>query len=374
MKYGFFLLAFAFVTISGPVAAQPAGGAGAKPLPVIVASAYVDEFVDEVEAIGTLRANETVTLASTVTETVTAVNFEDGQRVKKGDILIEMTSAEEKALLDQQRALLNESAKQLERTRDLAKNGAASGTILDERQREYSAAKAGMAALQSRLEDHIIVAPFDGVVGLRNISVGALLQPATKITTLDDDSVMKLDFSVPSIFLPTLKPGVSIVATADGFQEKFSGTVASIDSQIDPVTRAVMVRALIPNPEGVLKPGLLMKVNLLKNPRDAIVIPENAIVPEARKHFVFVVDESQSPAKAERREIKIGARRPGEVEAVSGLKAGEKVIAHGTMLVRPGAPVSITAEQQPGQPLTDILNKADAETEKPAEANAKDGE
>ena len=362
MKHGFCVLALLLTAIA-PAAAQPGGGGGgpARPIPVIVSAAITDRFVDEVEAIGTLRANETVTLASTVTETITALNFEDGQRVVKGDILVEMTSAEEKALLDQQRALVNEAAKQLERTRDLAKGGAASKTTLDERQREYSAAKAGMAALQSRLEDHIIVAPFDGVVGFRNLSVGALLQPGTTITTIDDDRVMKLDFSVPSVFLTTLKPGVSIVAQADGFEKDFVGTVSSIDSQIDPVTRAVMVRALIPNPDGLLKPGLLMKVSLLKNPRDAIVIPENGIIPEGRKHFVLVVDTAQTPPVAQRREITIGARRPGEVEVLSGLAAGEKIVVHGTMMARPGAPVAITAEQKQGEPLADILRKVAAD-------------
>jgi membrane fusion protein (multidrug efflux system) len=367
------------MAMATPVMAQPSGGGrggdlASRPTPVIISTITTDQFVDEVEAIGTLRANETVTLAATVTETITAINFEDGQRVKKGDILVEMTNAEEKANLDQQRALVNEASRQLERTRDLARNGAASKTTLDERQRQYSAARAGMAALQSRLEDHIIVAPFDGIVGLRNLSVGALVQPGTTITTLDDDSVMKLDFAIPSVFMTTLTPGISIVAKADGFEEKFSGTVSSINSQIDPATRAVMVRAIIPNPEGLLKPGLLMKVSLLKNPREVVIVPENAIIPEGRKHFVLVADEAQTPPVAERREIQVGARRPGAAEVLSGLKAGEKVIVHGTMMARPGALLSITAEQKPGEALSDILKTLAAEKQKAAGNPQKGGD
>ncbi len=339
--------------------AKPAGASRATP--VVVSSAYNDNFVDEVEAIGTLRANESITLTSTVTETVTAVNFTDGQRVHKGDILVEMTSGEEKALLDQQKALTNEAAKQLERARGLAKSGAVSSAVLDERQREFASAKAGLAALQSRLEDHIIVAPFDGVVGLRNLSVGALLQPSSVITTLDDDTVMKLDFSVPSVFLPTLQTGTSIKAHASGFKEEFTGEVSAINSQIDEVTRSVAVRAIIPNPEAKLKPGLLMSVELARNPREAVAIPESAIIPEGRKHFVLVLDEAQGTPTVEKREVVIGSRRQGDVEITQNIKAGEKVVVQGTMMAKPGAPVTVTAEQKRGETPEQLFKRLRAE-------------
>lgn len=362
-RLSLFLGAACIVSIISPAMAQDKkpGSGGQGPTPVIVASAYTDNFVDRVEAIGTLRANETITVASTVTETVTAINFADGQRVMKGDVLVEMTDGEEKALLDQQRALVNEAAKQLERAKGLAATGAVSKEILEQRQREASSTRAGLAALASRLDDHIITAPFDGVVGLRNVSVGALLQPATKITTLDDDSVMKLDFSVPSVFLPTLKPGVKIVAKAPGFAESFEGEVSAIDSQVDEATRSIVVRAMIPNPDAKLKPGLLMTVELLKSPREAIGIPETAIVPEGRKQFVFVVQD----AKVEKREIVIGARRPGDVEVTEGLKKDEKVVVQGTMMVRDGGAVSITAEQKKGEKLADLLKRLKNEKKAP---------
>jgi membrane fusion protein, multidrug efflux system len=340
-----------------------AQGRPSGPVPVIVASAYTDDFVDKVEALGTLKANESITLNSTVTETVTAINFMDGQRVKKGDILVEMTSGEEKALLDQQKAVVNEAAKQLERAQELSRTGAISKSVLEERQREASSTRAGLAALQSRLQDYIIEAPFDGIVGLRNISVGALLQPGTTITTLDDDSVMKLDFTVPSVFLPTLKPGVKIVAVARGFDEPFEGEVSAIDSQVDEVTRSVTVRAIIPNPNGVLKPGLLMAVELLKNPRKGVGIPESAIIPEGRKHFVFVVNETQNPPTVQKREITIGARRAGDLEVTENLRAGEKVVVQGTMMAQDGGPVKISAEQKKGESLQDVLKRLRAPSE-----------
>lgn len=358
---GLLLVACTLYMMPEPALAQgrPAGGPGSTP--VIVASAYTDGFVDRVEAIGTLRANESIVLASTVTQTVSAVNFTDGQTVTRGDILVEMTSAEEKALIAQQRALVNEANRQLQRAQELSKSGAISKEVLEQRQREVSATRAGMDALQSRLENYIIIAPFDGVVGLRNVSVGALLQPGTRITTLDDVSVMKLDFAVPSVFLPNLKPGMSITAKATGFPEDFNGEISAIDSQIDEATRSIMVRAIIPNPDGKLKPGLLMTVELLKNPRDAIGIPEAAIVPEGRKHFVFTVDETQTPPVVSRREIVIGTRRTGDLEVLSGLAAGEKVIVQGTMMVRDGSAVSVTAEQQKGESVGDLLKRVRAQ-------------
>ena len=209
------------------------------------------------------------------------------------------------------------------------------------------------------------MAPFDGVVGLRNTSVGALLQPATKITTLDDDSVMKLDFSVPSVFISTLKPGLQIAAKANGFNEDFKGEVAAIDSQIDEATRSVLVRAIIPNPDAKLKPGLLMTVELNKNPRDAVGIPENALIPEGRKQFVFVVDENKNPPTVEKREIVIGTRRQGDVEVLEGLKAGDKVVTQGTMVIANGTAVRITAEQKKGESLQDLLKRVKAESQQP---------
>lgn len=368
-RFSTLLLAVCAVSImSAPVMAQGAPSGGPSATPVIVAPAYTDEFVDRVEAIGTLRANESIVLASTVTQTVSAVNFTDGQSVVKDDILVEMTSAEEKALIAQQRALVNEANRQLQRAQELSKTGAISKEVLGQRQREASSTRAGMDALQSRLENYIIVAPFDGVVGLRNVSVGALLQPGTRITTLDDVSVMKLDFSVPSVFLPSLKQGMSITAKASGFAEEFKGEISAIDSQIDPATRSVIVRAVLPNPDGKLKPGLLMTVELLKNPRDAIGIPEAAIVPEGRKHFVFVVDETQTPPTVSKREIVIGTRRTGDLEAVSGLEAGDKVVVQGTMMVREGSAVKVTAEQKKGESVGDLLKRVREEkSQKPAE-------
>lgn len=330
--------------------------------PVIIKEVKQDRFVDRVEALGTLRANETVELTATVSEILTDIHFEDGQRVKTGDVLVEMTNEEEHALLEEARSTVSEAKKQYERIKPVASRGAASKSLLDQRRREYETAQARLRAVESRLRDRLIIAPFSGVVGLRNISVGALIAPGDIITTLDDDSVMKLDFPVPAIHLATMKPGIPIEARAPAFPgRKFKGTVTSVGSRIDAVTRSITIRALLPNPERLLKPGLLMSVELLKNPREVLVIPEEALIPSGRENLVLVVDRRVTPPVAERRKVAIGSRRPGDVEILSGLQAGEFVVTHGTLRAVPGQAVTITAVDTGNEPLEDLLNRKQEE-------------
>lgn len=347
MKKIFPVILSVLLLLPAPAMAQKKDAAR-PPAPVVAEPARVERMEDMVEALGTLRANETVTLTATVTEAVTAINFDDGQRVEKGDVLVEMTSGQEKAELEAERATVAEAERQVERIEPLVKSGAASKSLLDQRRRELQTARARLEAVQSRIGDRIIVAPFSGVLGLRGVSVGAVLQPGMRITTIDDDSTMKLDFQVPSVFLASLKPGLPITATARAFEgREFHGTISSIDSQIDPVTRSITVRAVLPNEDRVLKPGLLMSVNILKNPRDAVVIPEEALVPEGRSNAVFVVEGGGEQGIARKRPVTIGTRRPGKVEIVEGLLEGERVVTHGTMRIADGAPVVVSA-QAPG--------------------------
>ncbi len=330
----------------------------APPTPaVIIAQARLEPLVDRVEALGTLRANESVALTASVTETVTAIRFDDGQRVKAGDILVEMTSAEEHAQLKEAQATVQEAQRQFERIQSLAGQGNASRAMLDERRRNWETARARLSGIESRLADRRVKAPFSGVVGLRRLSLGALVRPGDLITNLDDDRTMKLEFPVPSTFLETLRLGLPVVATARGYGEReFRGEVVGIDSRVDPTTRSVVVRAVLPNPDRALKPGLLMRVVLLKNARKGVVIPETALVPLAEKQFVLVVDSAQEN-RVERREIKTGTRRPGEVEVVEGLKPGERVITHGLQSARPGQSVAIRAVDDGSHDLRVMLKQ-----------------
>lgn len=334
----------------------PRAGAATPPPPVVFVAPVVEvAFADTLEALGTLRANESIQLTASVTETVTHIHFDDGDRVKAGQILLEMTSSEEHAQLEEARATVSEARSQYERVKSLASEGTAAKSLLDERQREWETARARLAAIVSRLEDRVLRAPFAGVVGLRNISIGALVKPGDVITTLDDDSVMKLDFAVPSVFLDTLRPGLAIVAKSRTWAgREFKGEVKSVDSRIDPITRSVMVRAILANEDHNLKPGMLMQVDLLRNPRQALVIPEEALQPLGLKQFVLVVDTAKNNEVVQR-EVTLGNRRPGIVEILHGLAIDEKVITDGALKVRPGQSVTIKAVEDGSQSLSELL-------------------
>lgn len=320
---------------------------------VIVAEARLVSFADEVEALGTLQANESVTVAATVTERVSAIHFDDGDRVEAGQLLLELAAAEQRALLQEARVAAQEAQRQFQRVQSLVERGSAAASLLDERRREWQTGQARLAAIEARLEERIIRAPFDGVVGLRGISAGALVEPGDAITTLDDVSVMKLDFPVPTPYLSMLAPGLPVRAAARAFGDRvFQGEVKSVASRADPVTRSVMVRALVPNGEGLLKPGMLMRVTLLRSPRQALVIPEEALTPRGESQFVLVVD---GDGRVERREVTIGGRRPGQVEVLSGLQPGERVITHGGLKARPGETVTIKAVDDGSRGLAELL-------------------
>ncbi|EGV18725.1 efflux RND transporter periplasmic adaptor subunit [Thiocapsa marina] len=318
---------------------------------VVVAQVRSMPWAERVEALGTLKANESVNITANVTETISAIHFDDGQRVSEGDILVELTSVEQHALLDEAAVRAREAERQYERVKALVAQGAASESLLDERKRDLDTARAVLVAIESRLSDRLIKAPFDGVLGLRNVSRGTLVEPADTITTLDDDSFMKLDFTVPSVYMSALEPGLRIEARARAYGDRvFEGVVRGVDSRVDPVTRSIQVRALIPNPARTLKPGLLMRVELLVDPRDALVVPEAAILHEGQEHFVQVVVEGEKGLTSERRRILIGARKPGLVEVREGLAEGDRVIEHGHLKVRPGQPVEIAGSTDSSDP------------------------
>lgn len=324
---------------------------------VIVSVARIDRFQDSIEALGTLKANESVQISSTLTETVSAVHFDDGDRVAAGELLVELTSDEEHALLAEARATVEEARRQYERVQSLRQQGTAAASLLDERRRDWDTAKARVAAIESRLADRLIKAPFAGVIGLRNVSVGTLVEPGNLIATLDDDSHMKLEFSVPSLYLGSLKSGLPVVAVTAAYgAREFRGEIKAIDTRVDPVTRSVLARAVLPNADRALKPGLLMQVKLLRNMRESIAIPEEALVPLGARQFVLVVDEAENNTVV-RREVRLGARRPGQAEILEGLRAGEKVITHGTTRVRPGDQVEISAVDDGSVSLRELLQK-----------------
>jgi membrane fusion protein, multidrug efflux system len=324
-----------------PPAARPQGGprpgfGQGGPVSVVAVTLKREPFAQQMEGVGTARANEAVDITAKLSNRVTAIRFREGQQVKAGEVLVEFDSEQARATLAEAEAALSDSQSQFKRSRELFATKALSEAQLDQLQATLSANQARVAGARSQLNDTIIRAPFAGRVGLRNISVGSYVSPGTVITTLDDTSVIKLDFSVPEVFLSSLQEGLQISARTSAYpDEDFKGKVSSIDSRLDPVSRAIIVRARIDNKDGRLKPGMFMTVKLIRAERPALMLPEEALVPEGNKKFVFVVRDG----KAARVEIETGRRRPGEVEVVSGLDEGDQVITEGTQKVREGAPV-----------------------------------
>lgn len=342
------------------VAPAPAQQPGQRPaVPVVVRPVERDTFHDRVEAVGSLKANEAVTLSPSVSERIVEILFDDGREVQEGDLLVVLEQTEERAAVNAAEAVLAERRAAFGRSSQLQQQQFATAAQLDERRAALQQAEADLDIARARVQDRTILAPFDGVIGLRNVSVGALVSPGDPIARLTDVSTLKLDFAVPSTFLTTLRPGLAIEARSPAVPGRvFEGAVASVDSSIDPVTRSIMVRALLPNEDGLLRPGLVMTVELLKNPREALVVAEEALVPYDRRNFVFVVAEEDGRTLARRRQVEIGARRPGEVEILDGLGAGESVVVHGTLKLEDGAAVKVLGTETDDTPVSAILQGA----------------
>ncbi len=315
----------------------PQRSAAPRAIEVVTTQVQPSPWRDSIEALGTTGANESVTITAKVTETVARVNFSDGDLAESGQVLVDLTGRAEVAQLEEARAALKETQQQLDRQQGLVTAGTIARSQLDTQVAARDSARARMDAIRARLADRVITAPFDGVLGFRQVSPGTLVTPGTAIATLDDISVIKLDFSVPETFLGSLAAGQQITARSAAWPgQDFSGVVTTVDSRIDPVTRSVQVRAEIPNPERLLRPGMLMTLQLFRPERQVLAIPELALLQVGSTAFVYRVDAEGS---VEQVDVAIGARRRGEVEIVSGLQAGNRIIVEGTVKVRPGARV-----------------------------------
>lgn len=356
-----------------PVAsfAQKNGPQG--PVGIIAAPVELRDFADNVEALGTTKANETVVITADTAEKVTEIAFEDGQTVKAGDLLIRLDKAEEMAELNAAQAALSEAQSSYNRAKGLQNTSALSKGTLQERLAALKQNQAAIEEIKARIEKRDIVAPFDGVLGLREVSVGALVQPGDLITTIDDLSQIKVDFDVPAVFLAALEQGMPVIGKVEAFGDReFKGQVRTINTQIDPVTRTVKVRAIIPNQDGVLKPGLLMTVDLLKGQRKALLIPEEALIKRSDSNFVFLISNEDGKTIARQQKIEIGARQPGVIEVLSGLKEGDQIVGHGTVKVSEGTEIAVRAVERNDETLDELLKQKPASGEENPTSQQKD--
>tara|TARA_R110000744_G_scaffold72879_1_gene146169 strand:- start:17085 stop:18137 length:1053 start_codon:yes stop_codon:yes gene_type:complete len=295
------------------------------------------EFKDSVEAVGTSRANEQVFITSKYSDLVDEVLFQDGETVQKGDILVRLNSREEAAKVKELQANLAESVAQLNRFQDLYKQKATSQSLVDQQEAKTKAISAQLLSAKIKLAEFTIKAPFSGILGFREISLGALINVGDVITSLDDLSTIKVDFSIPERYLTTVSIGQRIEATNTAYKEKvFIGNISSIDSRIDSVTRTLKVRAEIPNAERKLRAGMLLNLQVVRKVEQILQVPESAVIPIEEQHFIFIVEAD----KAIKKRLEIGRRHRGFVEVIAGVEVGTEVVIEGALKLRDGTTVS----------------------------------
>ena len=307
-------------------------------VPVKAVTAEKLEFRDVIEAIGTSRAAEEVQITSKYSDIVDEIFFNDGQLVKKGDVLVQLNKEEEEAKVRELQANLAESVAQFNRFQDLLKQKATAKSLVDQKEAQVKAIAAQVNSANAKLEYLTIKAPFDGVLGFRQISVGAYLGAGDIITSIDDLSTIKVDFAIPERFLSRLSVGQSVSASTVAYQEnKFKGKITSISARIDPKTRTITVRAEVPNPDAKLRPGMLIRIFVERNVDLVLQVPESAVIPIEDKHYIYVVEDET----AKRKTVELGRRQPGIVEIIGGLDEGEQVVVEGALKLREGAKVNI---------------------------------
>lgn len=298
-------------------------------------------FVDVIEAVGTARANEQVVISSNVTERVERVLFDDGMAVSRGQLLAVLAQAQETAQLNGALAAQQQASAQYERVNSLFERGFATRAQLDLQLAAAERARADAAQARAAIGDRMIRAPFSGHTGLRAISAGAVVQAGTPLVTISDISRIKLDFTVPETQLSSLAIGQEIEASAAAFpNEIFRGRIATVDPVIDPSSRAVMVRAIVPNPGLRLKPGMLLTVRVKRGERLADAVPELAAIGNGEERSVFVL----GPGNVARSVVvTTGLRDDGLIE-VAGLPRGARVITEGVLKVTDGMRVRLPGE------------------------------
>jgi len=320
--------------------AQGPRAGGPPPAVVAAATPRVGTVSERFETVGSLLANEAITVTARDTGIVTRVMIEPGALVAQGAVLAELDDREVRADLEAARATRSGAQLAYDRVVALGKGGNAPQSRIDEVKSQRDVAEARVRSLEAKLQDLKITAPFAGRVGLRRVSVGALVQPGSVITTLDDTASMRLSIKVPERLLASLATGADVTARSDIFPGRvFSGRIEEIDSRIDPQSRMVEMHAKIPNGDGVLKPGMFVALAVESARREnALLVPEGALIPEGDRQFAFKVLDG----KAKRVEVTIGLRQGGEVEVLTGLAAGDVVVTEGTQKIQDGAPVQVS--------------------------------
>ena len=323
---------------------QPAAAAPApSEITVSAAPVRVGTIRRQIEAVGSLRSDESVIVRPEIAGRISEILFEEGQKASRGTPLVRLDAAIARAQVEQQNASLGLSRVNYERAQDLARKGAGSQRTLDEAQAKLRADEASLALAQATLDKATLVAPFDGILGLRKVSVGDYVNPGQDLVNLESIETLKVDFRVPEIYAVQLKAGQAISVTLDAIPgTSYDGKVYAIDPAHDPNGRAVILRAHLPNTDGLLRSGMFARVILIiEDLKERILLSERALVPMGQEHFVFLLADG----KAKLAKIKIGQRRAGVIEVVEGLTSDAVVIIEGALKLRDGTAVRATVEK-----------------------------
>ncbi len=344
----------------------------AKPmsLPVKAVPARIGTVNNDITAVGTLLANESVMIRPEVAGRVVAIHFNEGQSVAAGARLVSLDAAEVQAQLAASTADERLNAQRAERAAELYKKNFISQQALDDAREAYKKATARRQEDGARLAKTEIRAPFAGMVGLRQVSAGAYLKAGEDIVRLDKIDVVKLDFRVPEVYLGQIRKDQPVGVRVDAFpNETFTGRVYAVETTVDEKTRTMLLRARVSNPGGKLRPGMFARVTLeLGSNSNAILVPEQAVVPRGDRNFVFRVVEN----KARLTEVTLGTRSPGVVEVKSGLSAGELVVTDGQLRLQDGSLVAVLPAKPPAAPqLQKALTAKDAKDAKDAKEKQK---
>jgi len=320
----------------GAPAAGPPGGFA---VPVEAARVELASIRREVMAVGTLQSNEAVMLRPEITGRVAKLHFTEGREVAKGDLLVSLDSSVHMAELAEAEANLKLSERNYRRAGDLLAKGAGTERAKDEALAKFEVDKASVALARAKLDKTLLRAPFEGVLGLKRVSVGDYVNPGQDLVNLEDIDPIKVDFRVPEMYVGDLEVGQSVSMTVDAYSgETFAGEVFAIDPRLDREGRSLVVRAELPNPTGRLKPGLFARVALtVERHDDAILVPEEAVVPRDGASFVYRVEGDTAVMI----KVSLGLRRAGKVEIVDGLGRDDVVITAGQLKVATGAKVLV---------------------------------
>lgn len=340
----------------GPSAPASAGAAAAggpaRAVTVEVAKVRIMRLSDDAQAVGSLRSRQGVMLRPEVSGRITQLNFRDGERVRKGQLLVQFDDQLQLAQVKQSQAELSIAQANHKRNQELLAQNFVSQRSLDESAANLEVAQAKLALAQATAARLKIVAPFDGIAGIRNVNVGDYLKDGADIVNLEDIDKVFVDYRLPERFQTLVKRGQKAQIELDALPgRKFEARVEAVDPLIDANGRSIGVRASIDNKQLLLRPGMFARVSTVFGVREkARVIPEEAIVPQGGKAFVIqlVPGPDNDTLVSKRVEVKVGIRSPGQVEIVEGLKEGNTVVTAGQQrLQRDGSPVKVLEVNRP---------------------------